>query len=83
MQRRSIVLTLTTIWVLATVVGVWAAPAAVSGDDGTPALQGPQAVFAQTMYKFEPLFEGDDVTHDFIVENRGDAPLVIKNIKPG
>jgi hypothetical protein len=64
---------------------------------GPPALQGkhapvtvveaavnsaPKAVFPQTKFEFAPVFEGEDITHDFVVENRGQAPLIINKIKP-
>ena len=61
----------------------WAAAAASSDDSNASALNGPKAIFPVTKYEFKPLFEGEDVTHDFVVENRGDAPLVIKKVKPG
>lgn len=49
---------------------------------GSAALKGPKAVFPVLKYEFEPVLEGVKVTHDFIIENHGDAPLVIKNIRP-
>ena len=42
----------------------------------------PQAVFPQMRYEFDPVFEGTEIKHDFVVENKGQAPLVIKNIRP-
>jgi hypothetical protein len=42
----------------------------------------PQAVFPQTKFKFDPIFEGTEIKHDFVVENRGEAPLVINKIRP-
>lgn len=42
----------------------------------------PQAVFPQTKYKFAPVFEGTEIKHDFVVENRGEAPLIINKIRP-
>ena len=42
----------------------------------------PKAVFPQTKYQFSPVFEGQEIKHDFVVENRGQAPLVIKSIRP-
>ncbi len=46
------------------------------------AATGPEAVFPAISYKFEPVMEGGKVVHDFVIENHGDAPLVIKNIRP-
>jgi hypothetical protein len=42
----------------------------------------PQAVFAQTKFEFAPVFEGTEISHDFEVENKGDAPLIINKIRP-
>ena len=42
----------------------------------------PRAVFPELNYTFEPVLEGKKIAHDFIVENQGNASLVIKNIRP-
>ena len=42
----------------------------------------PLAVFPDQRYTFEPVMEGDKIRHDFVVENQGDAPLIINNIRP-
>ncbi len=42
----------------------------------------PKAVFPQLKFEFDPVFEGTEIKHDFVVENTGEAPLVIKNIRP-
>ena len=42
----------------------------------------PKAVFQSIRFTFEPVLEGDIIKHEFIVENQGNAPLVIKNIRP-
>ena len=42
----------------------------------------PKAVFPQTRYQFEAVMEGQELKHDFIVENRGNAPLIIKKVRP-
>jgi len=42
----------------------------------------PQALFPQMRFEFDPVFEGAQIRHDFVVENHGEAPLVIKNIRP-
>lgn len=49
---------------------------------GSSVKQGPKAVFPRLKYEFEPVLEGVKITHDFIIENHGDVPLVIKNIRP-
>jgi hypothetical protein len=42
----------------------------------------PKAVFPQLKFEFDPVFEGSEIMHNFVVENTGEAPLVIKNIRP-
>lgn len=42
----------------------------------------PKAVFPIQSYRFEEVYEGTELKYDFVVENQGDAPLVIKNIRP-
>ena len=46
------------------------------------AASSPLAVFPDTRYEFEPVMEGTKITHDFIIENHGDAPLVIMSVRP-
>ena len=71
-----------------TVVPSFAGPAALS-DKTPPASEikasidkAPKAVFPEVIYNFAPVYEGVEIKHDFIVANRGDAPLVIKNVRP-
>ena len=42
----------------------------------------PKAAFLQRNHDFGEVFEGAEIKYDFVVENQGDAPLVIKNIRP-
>jgi hypothetical protein len=42
----------------------------------------PKAVFPKLSHSFGEVFEGTKIKHDFVVENQGNAPLVIKNIRP-
>ncbi len=42
----------------------------------------PMAVFPQLKYNFDPVFEGTEIKYAFAVENKGDAPLIIRNIRP-
>ena len=44
---------------------------------------GPEAVLDESIFEFQPLVEGTQVEHDFIIHNRGDAPLKILKIKSG
>jgi hypothetical protein len=67
----------------------FAGPSAPAGADGlssqSPASNttAPKAVFPQLDHHFDDVFEGALVKHDFVVENQGNAPLLIKNIRPG
>jgi hypothetical protein len=45
-----------------------------------PADQKPEAVVTEQVFNFEFVWEGDTVTHDFIVKNKGPAPLEILKI---
>ena len=35
------------------------------------------------IYEFKPVLEGDEVMHDYIVQNKGTAPLKIEKVKAG
>jgi hypothetical protein len=50
-------------------------PAAAGGD-------GPEAFFPQTQFEFDTVMEGAEIKHDFIIENHGSAPLLIKSVRP-
>ncbi|MGA8239866.1 MAG: OmpA family protein [Desulfobacterales bacterium] len=43
----------------------------------------PEAVFPETQYQFEPVADGMEIQHDFVVKNTGTAELDIKEVKPG
>lgn len=45
--------------------------------------KGPDAFLPESAYEFEPVLEGTQVTHEFVLKNRGDAPLNILQIKSG
>ncbi len=42
----------------------------------------PRAVPVAPVFQFEPVLEGVHVTHDFIIQNQGDAPLNITGVRP-
>jgi len=48
----------------------------------TPAA-GPQAFLPESVHEFAPVVEGARVEHEFIIQNHGDAPLVILDLKSG
>ena len=45
--------------------------------------QGPKAVFKELMFDFGDVKEGDIAEHTFVVANKGDQTLEIKDVKPG
>jgi len=44
---------------------------------------GPKAVAPTESYDFGTVLEGNDVLHDFVIQNKGDAPLDIKDVRTG
>ncbi|OGR28850.1 MAG: hypothetical protein A2277_20595 [Desulfobacterales bacterium RIFOXYA12_FULL_46_15] len=47
-----------------------------------PALaeQKPEAVLPERVFDFKSVWEGDTVTHDFILKNKGTAPLEVLKV---
>lgn len=43
----------------------------------------PVAVVENDSYDFGAVYEGVDVVHDFIIQNKGDADLEITDVKSG
>ena len=43
----------------------------------------PKAIIEQTTYEFPPVIAGTEVTHRFIISNKGDAPLNIPGVYSG
>ena len=41
----------------------------------------PSAVLTSNSFEFDPVPEGSEVVHDFIITNRGTAPLNIHRVK--
>jgi hypothetical protein len=48
----------------------------------TPA-KAPQAFLPESVYEFQPVLEGTQVVHEFVLKNRGEAPLNILQVKSG
>ncbi len=46
--------------------------------DGTPTAVAPDPV-----YEFKPVLEGEEVVNDFVIQNKGTAPLRIERVKTG
>ena len=47
------------------------------------ATNSPSALFPETRFEFKPVVDGVDVTHSFVVKNKGVAPLEIEKVKTG
>lgn len=43
----------------------------------------PVVFLPEQIFEFEPVIEGDIVIHDFIIQNKGTAPLVIHKARAG
>lgn len=43
----------------------------------------PAVFFPHLGHTFDPVVDGTEVTHDFIVQNKGDAPLHIIKVQTG
>lgn len=46
------------------------------------AMAAPKAVPAEPVFQFVPVPEGQNLSHDFIIRNEGDAPLNITDVIP-
>ena len=46
-------------------------------------LHRPSAFIPDSRYTFSPVLDGTKVTHGFVVQNKGDTPLKIENVRPG
>jgi len=61
----------------------WAGSKAETGKSlKAEAVKFPKAVFLEPTHHFAPIMEGATITHDFYVENKGDAPLLIQKVQP-
>ena len=43
----------------------------------------PAAILPEVRYDFEPVIDGLEITHAFIIQNKGTAPLEIEKVKTG
>lgn len=48
-----------------------------------PDAQQPTAFLPEASYEFKPVLEGKKVVHDFLLQNKGNAPLKIVKIRTG
>lgn len=54
---------------------------AATGD--STSASAPSAHLPETLYEFPPAMEGDTVSHEFVIQNRGNALLQILGVKAG
>ncbi|UCD89168.1 MAG: DUF1573 domain-containing protein [Desulfobacterales bacterium] len=47
------------------------------------ALNSPSAFFPESRFEFKPVVDGADVTHSFVVKNKGASPLKIEKVRTG
>ncbi len=43
----------------------------------------PNAIFPEMVHQFEKTLEGNEVSYDFVVKNKGDSPLKVEKVKTG
>jgi len=43
----------------------------------------PSVFFPETQYEFSPVLENATVVHDFVIKNKGNAPLNVDRVKTG
>lgn len=55
---------------------------AASEAESSATQKAPKAFFPSTRYEFGSIMEGNEIKHDFIIENHGEAPLVISKVRP-
>jgi len=53
----------------------------IGADEISPVL--PSALIAEAIFEFEPVVDGTQVTHDYLIKNKGDGTLEIKKVNTG
>ncbi len=43
----------------------------------------PSAFFPETIYEFSAVLDGNNVVHDFVIQNKGNATLKVNEVKTG
>lgn len=46
-------------------------------------VQTPSAFVPNSRYTFSPVLDGTEITHDFVIQNKGDALLSIEKVRTG
>lgn len=70
--------------------GIAATIGASDGKDSTSpapttvtAAEKPGAVLPELKYEFNPVVDGTQITHDFVIKNTGNGPLAVNRVKTG
>jgi len=54
---------------------------AFGAENASPNL--PSVFVPESRFKFGPVLDGTEITHDFIVQNKGTTPLKIEKVRTG
>ncbi len=46
-------------------------------------LNSPSVFVPESRFEFAPVLDGTEITHDFIVQNKGTAPLAVEKVRTG
>jgi|PlaIllAssembly_1097288.scaffolds.fasta_scaffold176230_2 hypothetical protein len=68
---------------LAAAVMGWGVPPPAAAQTLTAAGDAPAVFFPEKVFEFAPVIDGVSVVHDFVVFNKGTAPLQISNVRTG
>ena len=60
-----------------------AAPKAAPATEAASATKAASAFLPVSTWEFEPVADGKQVVHDFVIQNKGNAPLNISRVKTG
>lgn len=61
----------------------WNPTPAASAQTLAGAGDSPAVMFPEKAFEFEPVIDGVNVVHDFVVLNKGTVPLLINNVRTG
>jgi hypothetical protein len=53
----------------------------IAAEEISPVL--PSTLIAEAVYEFEPVVDGTQVMHDYLIQNKGDGTLEIQKVKTG
>jgi len=65
------------------IIGFCVVTAPFSFGEVTASEKFPLAYISQADFHFDPVPEGKEVVHDFMVQNRGESPLMIETVQTG